>query len=276
MRKMVKLDGKPFEKDKPLIMLTRPIARNPERENDIIYYEGIVNLLQRGYKMDWIDTVGLPWWMKHHSSNRNNIILNFKNRKGFEYLIMFDDDMTCHSLADAVEQMIALDKDMVIGVTSCKPSPHFPHVGKVTKLGESGTVIDCVSRHVYTFPEDKPFEADFGSMGLVCIKRKVIEKMEPPWCYFPPNYQSGNVWGEDVTFFINAKMHGFELWVDPTIYIGHLGGTAWSHRGRPDVWEDFEQDCIKQAKEQNWDCTHNLVPEVQKQFKKGIGPKRLV
>lgn len=276
MGRLVDLHGRKSKKKKPLIMVTRPIARNPERENDIIYYEGIVNLLQRGYKIDWIDTVGLPWWMKHHSSSRNNIMMNFLKREGFEYLIMFDDDMTCESLADNIERMIALDKDMVIGVTACKPAPHFPHIGKVTKIGPSGTVIDCVSRHVYTFPNDKPFEADFGSMGLVCIKRKVIEKMEPPWCYFAPNYQSGNVWGEDVTFFINAKMHGFELWVDPTFYLGHLGTYAINHKTRSDAWEDYEEGCIKQAKKEGWDCTHNLVPEVQEQFKKAIGPKRLV
>ena len=86
---------------------------------------------------------------------------------------------------------------------------------------------------------------------------------------------TGNVFGEDVTFFFNAKMLGFELWVDPTIQLGHLGITAWHYKERADHWLDFKDKLVKEADEEGWDCSHNLYPEVQKQFKKGEGAKRM-
>jgi hypothetical protein len=275
--KLVNLNGLPLKEDtKPAIMLGRPIAREPMWENQIKFQSAFLQLAAEGYGVYQEDLDSLNWWLKHHSSNRNWICRTFLERKDCDYLIFIDDDMTFMNLAEDIKKMIALDKDMVMGICSCKPSPHFPNLGKFTELGTSGTIMDSISRHIYTFPEDKPFEVDFGSMGLVCIKRKVIENMESPYCYFPPNYSTGNVFGEDVTFFFNAKMLGYELWVDPTIKLGHLGYTAWNYKDRADHWLDHKDKLIKEAEEEGWDYSHNLVPEVQTVFKQGKGSKRLI
>lgn len=275
-RKKIITLNKKIEKSKPGIMLGRPIAREPMWENQIMFQRGWMQLGAEGYRVYNEDLESMNWWLKHHSSSRNWICQAFMKRKDCDYLIFVDDDMTVGNLAEEIKQMIALDKDIVMGICSCKPVPHFPNLGKFTEMGKSGTIMDCICRHIYTFPEDKLFEVDFGSMGLVCIKRKVIEAMESPYCYFPPNYITGHVFGEDVTFFYNAKMHGFELWVDPTIRLGHLGYTAWHHKEHADHWLDYKDDCIKEAKEEGWDCSHNLVSEVQEVFKQGKGPKRLI
>lgn len=273
--KILKADGSKYEKPKPEIMLARPIARVPMWENQLKFQQAFFELSGRGYKLEWEDLESINWWLKHHSSSRNNAAYSLLQRPNCEYLVWVDDDMTFMNLADDIEKMIELDKDIVIGITSCKPVPHFPNLGKVTELGKSGAICDCVSRHIYDFPKDKPFEVDFGSMGLCCVKRKVYEKMPRPWFYFPPNYSTGNVWGEDVTFMFNAKMYGFEIWCDPTILCGHLGYTAWHYEQRTTHWLDFKDKLIKQAKDEGWDCTHNLEPEVQKIFKKGKGPKQM-
>ena len=70
-------------------------------------------------------------------------------------------------------------------------------------------------------------------------------------------------------------MYGFDLWVDPTIRLGHLGYSEWNYKERADHWLDFKDQLIAEAKEEGWDCTHKLYPEVQKQFKKGEGSKRM-
>jgi len=180
--------------------------------------------------------------------------------------------MSFDDMAGGIKKMIAHDKDIVMAVCCAKPVPHFPHLGKFTKLGESGTICDCIQKHIFTFPEDKIFETDGGSMAFVCIKRKVIEKMPRPWFYFPPNYTTGNVWGEDITFMYMAKMWGFEIWCDPTIEIGHLGYTAWHHKRRASAYMDFKEGLIKDAENLGYDPSHHLVPEVQAVFKKGLGP----
>ena len=274
-KKLVRLDGKPFEKKKPSIMLGRPISRNPMWENQIKFQEAFLDLSQEGYGLYREDLDSVRWWLNHHSAARNNIAKTFLARPDCDYLVWVDDDTTYMNLADDIKKMIALDKDMVMAITSCKPVPHFPNVGKFTEIGKSGTIVDSVSRHVYEFPVDKPFEADFGSFGLVCIKRKVFEAIEPPWFYFPPNAHTKGVWGEDVTFCFNAKMHGFELWIDPTIRLGHLGYMAVHYEKRASHYLDYKAELIAEAKQQGWDFTHNLVPEVQKVFKSAPGIKRM-
>ncbi len=274
-KKLIRVDGKPFEDKKPNIMMGRPIAREPMWENQLKFQEAFSILANEGYGMYRDDMESIGWWLKHHSSSRNNIAQAFLNRKDCDYLIWIDDDTTYMNLAEDIKKMIALDKDIVMAVCSCKPIPHFPNVGKFTKIGKSGTVVDCESRHVYDFPLDEPFEGDFGSFGLVCMKRKVVEAMSPPWFYFPPNEQTLGVWGEDVTFCFNAKMHGFELWFDPTIILGHLGYHAWHHTEVSTHWLQFKDQMIKDAEKQGWDCTHKLEPEVQKIFKSAPGVKRM-
>lgn len=273
---IVKLDGKPFETKKPEIMLGRPIAREPMRENQIKFQQAFFELSGRGYKTNFEDLVGLNWWLKHHSANRNHIFHEFLSRPNAEYLILVDDDMTFENLADDVEKMINEDKDIIIGITSVKPVPHFPNLGKVESIRSVGSLkfhkkeVDCydvVTRHIYTYPKDELFEIDFGSMGLTCIKREVVKKMENiPWCYFPPNFHTGNVYGEDVSFFINAKLYGFKVWCDPTIFLGHLGYTAWNCDRYASHWIDFKDNLIKESKEEKWDCSHNLSDEVQSVF----------
>ena len=71
----------------------------------------------------------------------------------------------------------------------------------------------------------KPFTADYTGFGWVLIKKGVFENLEYPW--FAPKmqvFESGAVQdmcGEDVSFCLDAKEEGFEIWCDPRIRVGH-------------------------------------------------------
>ena len=71
----------------------------------------------------------------------------------------------------------------------------------------------------------KPFTVDYTGFGWVLIKKGVFEALEYPW--FAPKMQvfdSGEVQdmcGEDVSFCLDAKEMGFEIWCDPKIRVGH-------------------------------------------------------
>jgi phage I-like protein len=71
----------------------------------------------------------------------------------------------------------------------------------------------------------KPFTVDYTGFGWVLIKKGVFENLEYPW--FAPKmqvFESGNVQdmcGEDVSFCLDAKEEGFEIWCDPRIRVGH-------------------------------------------------------
>ena len=71
----------------------------------------------------------------------------------------------------------------------------------------------------------KPFTVDYTGFGWVMIKKGVFEGLEYPW--FAPKmqvFESGAVQdmcGEDVSFCLDAKEEGFEIWCDPRIRVGH-------------------------------------------------------
>ena len=79
----------------------------------------------------------------------------------------------------------------------------------------------------------KPFTVDYAGFGWLLIQKGVFEdfdengkkKIEYPW--FAPKmqvFESGNVQdmcGEDVSFCLDAKEAGFEIWCDPRIRVGH-------------------------------------------------------
>jgi hypothetical protein len=71
----------------------------------------------------------------------------------------------------------------------------------------------------------KPFTVDYTGFGWVLIKKGVFESLEYPW--FAPKmqvFESGAVQdmcGEDVSFCLDAKDAGFDIWCDPRIRVGH-------------------------------------------------------
>ena len=71
----------------------------------------------------------------------------------------------------------------------------------------------------------KPFTVDYTGFGWVMIKKGVFEDLEYPW--FAPKmqvFESGAVQdmcGEDVSFCLDAKEKGDEIWCDPRIRVGH-------------------------------------------------------
>jgi hypothetical protein len=73
----------------------------------------------------------------------------------------------------------------------------------------------------------KPFTVDYTGFGWVMIKHGVFEHSEMKYPWFAPKmqvFESGAVQdmcGEDVSFCLDAKDAGFEIWCDPRIRVGH-------------------------------------------------------
>ena len=73
----------------------------------------------------------------------------------------------------------------------------------------------------------KPFTVDYTGFGWVLIKNGVFEHEEMKYPWFAPKmqvFESGQVQdmcGEDVSFCLDAKEAGFEIWCDPRIRVGH-------------------------------------------------------
>ena len=73
----------------------------------------------------------------------------------------------------------------------------------------------------------KPFTVDYAGFGWLLIQNGVFEDKKMPYPWFAPKmqvFESGNVQdmcGEDVSFCLDAKEAGYEIWCDPRIRVGH-------------------------------------------------------
>ena len=71
----------------------------------------------------------------------------------------------------------------------------------------------------------KPFTVDYTGFGWLLIKKGVFEHEGLPYPWFAPKmqvFESGEVQdmcGEDVSFCVDAKEAGFEIWCDPRIRV---------------------------------------------------------
>ena len=81
--------------------------------------------------------------------------------------------------------------------------------------------IDSISKR------KKSFTVDYTGFGWLLIKKGVFEHEGMPYPWFAPKmqiFESGEVQdmcGEDVSFCLDAKEAGFEIWCDPRIRVGH-------------------------------------------------------
>ena len=73
----------------------------------------------------------------------------------------------------------------------------------------------------------KSFTVDYTGFGWLLIKKGVFESEGLPYPWFAPKmqvFESGEVQdmcGEDVSFCLDAKEAGFDIWCDPRIRVGH-------------------------------------------------------
>jgi hypothetical protein len=124
------------------------------------------------------------------------------------HLLFVDSDMEFPP--DALEKMLAHNKD-IVGVEYFK-----------RKLP-----IEPVFEPIETTSETEIYKAGFVGTGLVLINLNVftsdIRPLAEPWFNFGRNSEGELVLGEDVWFCNTARDAGFEVWIDPTIEVGHVG-----------------------------------------------------
>jgi protein-L-isoaspartate O-methyltransferase len=145
------------------------------------------------------------------SISRNLIVKHFLNTDA-DYLFFVDSDI---SLPDNAFQLFEADKDIISGF--------YP-------LWVMNTMVPCLLRE--NTPDNLSFLArwkwdtleqyDAAGAGCLLIKRKVLEKIPPPW--FDIEFDEERIGiehGEDIWFCRNAKKYGFEIWGDTGVRCGH-------------------------------------------------------
>ena len=69
--------------------------------------------------------------------------------------------------------------------------------------------------------------------GAVLIKAEVLKAIPRPWFFG----MEGT--GEDVSFCYKARKAGFEVWMDTSIKLGHLGAQVMVTEEYSDQWNKF-------------------------------------
>lgn len=150
-------------------------------------------------------------------SNRTWLV-NYAIKNGATHLLFVDSDMIFP--ADTIPKLLAHKKE-IIGVKYKKREFPISWVYKRDPALE-GT----------TEPEDKIFTVNHVGTGLMLIDLSIFEKLGQPkeeggrptaWFSFGRDSQGALVMGEDVWFCNVARDAGYQVWIDPTLQIGHIG-----------------------------------------------------
>jgi GT2 family glycosyltransferase len=160
----------------------------------------------------------------------------FQNTINYDYIMWIDSDI--HFSYQQIFKMLKTmeqDKSLHIlsGLYAMDGGTHFACVKKMDKRHfiKTGS-FEFIPTNENLSP--LLFKADYNGMGFMLVRKGVYEKLEYPW--FGPRYfefQNENnqdiydFCSEDVAFCLNAKQKGFDLWIDPSIRIGHEKIKIW-------------------------------------------------
>ncbi len=136
-------------------------------------------------------------------SNRTWLV-NEAIKNGGTHLLFVDSDMIFPD--DTIPRLLAHKKE-IVGVRYKKRE--FPVKWLYEAVGEES--------------ETDIFKVNHVGTGLMLIDLSVFKKMKGSWFNFGRDSQGALVLGEDVWFCNSARDEGYDVYVDPTIQVGHLG-----------------------------------------------------
>lgn len=167
--------------------------------------------------------------------NRNQIVATALHDK-CDYVLMIDSDMTYPRTI--LDTLISRDKD-VIGVLYFSPRLDKKKMG----VGRIGPLIYDYNPETKLWGEwiecheKEPFRVNAVGTGVMLIKTKVFKKIEEPWfSFFAVKYRKAvEIMGEDIAFCLRCMAAGVEIWVDPTIEVGHCKGYVYTKKDQGPV-----------------------------------------
>jgi hypothetical protein len=184
--------------------------------------------------------------------NRNLIVSDILSHKvKFSHLLFIDDDMTFPP--DLLHRLLAHNKDIVVTNAHRKYPPYIPVVSRTVS-------DDDIFHPVYIRPEKGRLEeVTSAGTGVCLVKMDVFRKIPFPWFhteYLPapegkegdPGLIEGHLFvSEDNRFFLMARHHGFKIYCDFSIEIGHIGNHEVTWRDHEREIENYERDTVNHA-----------------------------
>jgi hypothetical protein len=144
----------------------------------------------------------------------------------YDYQLWIDSDIVFDT--EKFYRLVEMDQDIAAGwyCTEDGMTSSVAHWLEEDDFKNNGGVMNHETLETMS-KRRKPFTVDYTGFGWVLIKHGVFEHPEMKYPWFAPKMQvfdSGEVQdmcGEDVSFCLDAKEAGFEIWCDPKIRVGH-------------------------------------------------------
>lgn len=173
---------------------------------------------------------------------RNMIIKTFLS-SGMDFLLMHDSDASWHPEAPA--RLVSRNLPVVTGIIFKRALPTFPTIGKdvgpsvqgdgthlynfagtlkrINEIIDREKLTDAAKNELLFEPRAGDIqEIDGAGAHFMLIRRDVLEKIKEPW------YQCTNPnAGEDFDFCRKVQAAGFKLYVDYSVFTGHIAGPAF-------------------------------------------------
>jgi len=163
-----------------------------------------------------------------------NVCFKYAQEKRADYLLFVDSDINLKTRAEtAIDNMVGLGKDVVVGIYYTRPWPHMPTVYSLKENNKLQPIANIPA---------EPFHVELSGCGFMLISKNVLNsfsddvalKEGQPFDFIP---KSGEPFREDVSFCIRLKKLGFEIWAEPTIEIEHLTKVSITSKD----WVKFEE-----------------------------------
>ena len=154
---------------------------------------------------------------------------------GCDYLFMIDDDML--GPPDLFFKLLKHDKDIVAPLAFTRNPDHKPVIYQVIDGYDPISHENYyLNTYVMNYPRNRLVQCDAVGFGAVLIKADVLKKMAEP------RFMGLMGTGEDVAFCWKAKKLGFEVWMDTSIKLGHLGSSIVITEDYADAYTKLSPD----------------------------------
>jgi hypothetical protein len=187
------------------------------------YAHAMVQMM--GYSMQYPGLVG--GYIRQYSGprvwhSRDQVVRHFLTT-GCDWLLQVDTDMTFRW--DLLERLMS----------SADPV-HRPIVAGHCYMvrGESGPLPTMWTRdsdgrvvHFEGYPAEGLVAVEATGSAVILIHRRVFETMwaafpDHPYPWYEETHADGKPYGEDLTFCLRARSHGFPIYVDTALNVGHV------------------------------------------------------
>lgn len=155
----------------------------------------------------------------------STLILLFKNEPDTKFIIkqgalvhLNREEIALEALQMDCTHLFFVDSDMVFNPDVLYKLMHHDKdiIGALCNKRGGGLAVNTR----FTKQPDKIYRNSAVGMACTLIKMDVFRKVPRPWFFFGDEQHPC---GEDIFFCNRARKVGFEVWIDPTLSVKHIG-----------------------------------------------------